>query len=104
MSYLVTRRGREIGIRMALGARMEDVLGLVLRETAWMAGFAVGGGLVGAWAVTRYARSMLYGVTALDGPSFVMAPVVLLAAVLVATVGPAWRACRVDPVAVLREE
>jgi putative ABC transport system permease protein len=104
MTYLVTRRGREIGIRIALGARPEDVLRLMLRETAWLSATAVPAGLAAAWALTRYAKSMLFGITTLDAPSFALAPLVLVLAVVAATIGPAHRACRVDPIAALREE
>ena len=104
MSYLVMRRGREIGIRIALGARPEDVLRLMLRETASLSALAIAAGLAGAWVLTRYARSMLYGITTLDPASFIVAPLVLVLAVLAATAGPAHRACRADPIAALREE
>jgi putative ABC transport system permease protein len=104
MSYLVTRRAREIGIRMALGARPEDVLRLMMRETASLSALAIAVGLTGAWALTRYAKSMLYGVTTLDAPSFTLAPLVLLLSALAATIGPACRASRADPIAALREE
>jgi ABC-type antimicrobial peptide transport system permease subunit len=104
MSNLVVRRGREIGIRMALGARPEDVLWLVALESVGLSFIAIAGGLAGAWAITRYLTSILYGVTALDAPSFALAPVVLLAAVLAATIGPARRAAKVDPMRSLREE
>jgi len=104
MSYLVSRRNREIGIRIALGATPEDVLRLMLGETALLSVFAIAAGLAGAWAVTRYARSMLYGVTALDAVSFTFAPAVLLLAALAATLMPARRAARTDPVTALREE
>ena len=104
MSFLVARRGREIGIRIALGARSGDVLRLMLRETASLAALALVVGLAGAWALTRYAKSMLYGITALDPPSFVMAAVVLVVVILAATASPVRRASRVDPMAALREE
>jgi putative ABC transport system permease protein len=89
---------------MALGARPDDVLGLVLRESAWLSAMAIPAGFAGAWALTRYAKSMLYGITTLDAASFAIAPVVLLLAVLAATIGPARRAARVDPITALREE
>ena len=104
MSYMVARRSREIGIRMALGARPDDVLGLVLRESAWLSAVAIPAGFAGAWALTRYAKSMLYGITTLDAASFAIAPLVLLLAVLAATIGPARRAAHVDPITALREE
>jgi putative ABC transport system permease protein len=104
MSYLVTCRGREIGIRIALGARPADVARLILREAAWLSALAIAAGLAGGWELTRYANSMLYGISPLDGPSFALAPLVLVLAVLCATAGPAYRAFRVDPIAALQEE
>ena len=104
MSYLVTRRTREIGIRMAMGARPGDVLRLVMGESCVLIALGVVAGLVGAWGLTRYAQSLLYGVAPLDGPTFALTPVVLAAAVLAATLGPALRAARVDPTRALRDE
>jgi ABC-type antimicrobial peptide transport system permease subunit len=104
MSYLVTQRGREIGIRMALGARPEDVLRLVTTESVGLSFIATAAGLAGAWALTRYLKSILYGITPLDALSFGLAPVALWAAVLTATMGPARRASKVDPIRSLREE
>src|SRR5205807_39621 len=72
VSYLVTRRTREIGIRVAMGARPADVLGMVIGETMILVLVAIGIGLGGAWALTRYVRSMLYGVTELDSATFVL--------------------------------
>jgi putative ABC transport system permease protein len=104
MSYLVSQRSREIGIRMALGARPADVLRLVAMESAGLSLVAIAAGLAGAWALTRYIKSILYGVTPLDASSFALAPVVLLAAVLAATIGPARHASKIDPIRSLREE
>jgi len=61
-------------------------------------------GLGGAWVLTRYLKSMLYGVTALDGATFAVMPVVLVTLAIAASVVPAWRASRIDPMAALREE
>jgi len=104
MSWLVARRTREIGIRIALGARREQVLGLILSESAALTVFAVIAGLAGAWGLTRYLKSMLYGVTALDAVTFVLMPAVLVAIALFASAAPAMRASRVDPASTLREE
>jgi len=104
MSYLVTRRTREIGIRMAMGARPGDVLRLVIGESFVLVGLGMVAGSAGAWALTRYAQSLLYGVAPVDGPTFVLTPVVLAAVVLAATLGPALRASRVDPTKALRDE
>ncbi len=104
MSYLVTRRTREIGIRMAMGARPTDVLRMVLGETSALVVLAIVAGLGGAWALTRYIRSMLYGVTALDPTTFIVTSVLLAVTVLIASLGPTLRAVRVDPISALREE
>jgi predicted permease len=104
MSYLVARRTREIGIRMALGARPQQVQSLVVRESLMLVVIAVVAGLGGAWALTRYVRSMLYGVTALDEVTFAITPLILALIVLSAAFGPARRASRIDPMSALREE
>jgi ABC-type antimicrobial peptide transport system permease subunit len=104
MSYLVTRRTREIGIRMAMGARQADVLRMVLGETAILVLLAIAAGLGGAWALTRYIRSMLYGVTELDPTTFALTSVLLAIIVLMASLGPVRRAACVDPITALRDE
>jgi putative ABC transport system permease protein len=104
MSYLVARRTREIGIRMAMGARQADVLRMVLGETTILLLLAIVAGLGGAWAVTRYIRSMLYGVSELDPTTFILTSVLLAVIVLTASLGPARRAVRVDPMIALRDE
>jgi len=104
MSYLVTRRTRELGIRIALGARPEDVVRHVLGENLVLVLVAVAAGLGGAWALTRYLKTMLYGVTTLDAPTLAVAPAILAATVALASLGPARRAARVDPMTALREE
>ena len=104
MSYAVSQRTREIGIRMALGASRGDVVGLVAGQAM---AFTIGGiatGLVGAFAVTRYLESMLFGLSPFD-PSTVGAVTLLLAAVAaIASYIPALRATRVDPMVALRYE
>lgn len=104
LSYLVTRRTREIGIRIAMGAQAGEVRRLVVGESVVLAGLAVVSGMGGAWALTRYLQSMLYGVTALDGVTFAVMPIVLMALATASSVVPAWRASRIDPMAALREE
>jgi putative ABC transport system permease protein len=104
LAYLVTQRTREIGIRMALGARAGDVVHLVMREG--MAPVLVGGalGIAASLAATRAIRSMLFGVTPLDPTSFAVAPALLAAVALLACYLPARRATRVDPLVALRDE
>ena len=104
MSYLVARRTREIGIRMAMGARQADVLRMVLGESTVLVLLAIVAGLGGAGALTRYIRSMLYGVSELDPATFAITSVVLAAIVIAASVGPARRAVHIDPIAALRDE
>ena len=104
MSYLVMWRTREIGIRVALGARPGVVARRVVGESIVLAVLAAFGGVGGAWALTRYVKSMLYGVTALDPITFAIAPLGLLLIVVAAAFGPAWRAAQVDPMDALRHE
>jgi predicted permease len=104
MSYVVTRRTREIGIRMAMGARPGHVLRMVVGESMALAVVAMLAGAGGAWALTRYLTSMLYGVTALDGVTFATMPVVLAAIAIAASFVPARKASRMNPTIALREE
>jgi len=104
MAYLVTRRTREIGIRMAIGARPEQVRGQILRESLALAAGAVAAGVAAAWGLTRYLTAMLYGVTAVDAATFSAAALVLVAVAVAASLLPARTASLVDPVVALREE
>ena len=104
LSYEVSRRTREIGIRMALGARPESVLKLVLRQGVMLAiiGAAVGIGV--ALGVTRYLASMLYNVHANDPVTMIAVAILLMLVALAACYVPARRAMRVDPMVALRYE
>ncbi len=104
MSYTVTQRAKELGVRLALGARPGDVLSLVLRQGVRLALIGLGIGLVASLALSRLIRGMLFGVSATDPLTFVLIPLLLLAVTLVATWVPARRATRVDPVAAMRAE
>jgi predicted permease len=104
MSYSVRRRTREIGIRMALGARSGGVLRLVARQGLTLAGIGVAIGLAVALAISRFAASLLYGVSATDPLTFVVVPALLLLVAVVAVLLPARRAARTDPLAALRYE
>jgi predicted permease len=103
-AYSVARRTREIGIRMALGARRETVQWMILREGAVMLASGVALGLLLAAGTGKLLSGMLYGVNALDPLAFTIAPVVLTAAALLATWLPARRATRISPMAALRTE
>ena len=103
MSYLVTRRTREIGIRMALGAGPVDVLNMVMSETARLVLLAIAIGLASAYALMRYIRFMLYGISQFDLATLILTSAFLVAIVLFATLGPARRAVNIDPMKALRE-
>ena len=103
-SYSVAQRTREIGIRIALGAQLGDVLKLILRHGVRLTMLGVSLGLVGAWIVTRAISSVLYGVSATDPTTFILVSVTLTVVVLVACYIPARRATKVDPLVALRYE
>lgn len=104
MSYVVARRTREIGIRMALGAQRSSVLRLVARDAAFVLGFGIAAGLLGSMVATRLVRQLLFGVKPTDLWSLCLAVVALLCVAAIATYVPAQRAMRVDPASALRCE
>jgi ABC-type antimicrobial peptide transport system permease subunit len=104
ISYSVSQRTREIGIRMALGAQRQDVLRLVLGQGARIAFFGVAIGLAAAAALARLLSSLLFSVSASDPLTFAAVAVLLIAVALLACYIPARRALRVDPIIALRYE
>lgn len=104
VSFAVARRTREIGIRMALGARSAQVTGMVLRHGAALALIGIAIGLAGGMALAATAGSLIYGVSVTDPLTFATVPVILLSVALFATAIPARRAARVDPNRTLRAE
>ena len=104
MAFQVARRQKEIGIRMAMGARPAQLTGMVLAETAWPVGAGVAMGVAGALGVTRLAEKMLYGVAPTDPVTFAGASIILILLALLAAYVPSRRAARLSPVETLRCE
>jgi putative ABC transport system permease protein len=104
VAHSVHQQRREIGIRMALGARANDVLGLIVRNVMVMIAAGLAIGLAGAAALTRVTESLLFEVSALDPAAFAAAAVGMAAVGLIAALIPASRATRVDPTTALRSE
>ena len=104
VSYAVAQRTREIGVRMALGARQNDVLKMVIGRGLIPAALGVVTGLAGSLAATRYLRSQLYGVTPTDPATFAAVSALFVAVTVLASYIPARRATKVDPSVALRYE
>jgi predicted permease len=104
LAFIVGRRTREIGIRVALGARRGTVIGLVMREMLAVILLGAAAGVTAAYLSGRYVETQLFGVKAGDWPVFASSVAALLAAAAVASFVPAWRASRISPVRALRYE
>jgi predicted permease len=104
MSYLVTQSTHDIGVLIALGARPENILRLVLRQGMQLTLIGIAAGLAGAAALTRVIASLLFGISTRDLATFLSVPAILAAVAFAATVIPALRATSVDPLVALREE
>jgi len=104
LSFLVSRRTREIGIRVALGAQRRDVLWLIMKEGAKFSLIGISLGLVSALGVTRLLASELYGVSPADPVTFLAAAILMTVVTLLACYIPTRRAMRVDPLIALRQD
>ena len=103
LSYLVSQRSQEIGIRMALGAARTDMLMLILRQGLMLAGVGLMLGVGGAIAAGRLMRTLLFNVSPIDPPTLGAAATGMIVVALLACLVPAWRATRVDPLTTLRQ-
>jgi putative ABC transport system permease protein len=103
-SYAVAQRTHEIGVRLALGAQLSDVLRLVLRQGLKLTIIGAALGLLGAYLATRAITSVLYGVSATDPLTFVSVSGLLILVALIASYVPARRATKVEPLVALRNE
>ena len=104
LAYMVAQRTLEIGLRLALGAQRESVVGLILRRGLMLAAIGLGIGIVAAAVLTRFLSELLYGVKPLDPLTFVVVSAVLMLVSLIASSAPAYRAARLDPMKTLREQ
>ena len=104
LSYMVAQRTLEIGLRLALGAQRDNVLGLILRRGLLLSAAGLAIGVVASLVLTRFMQEMLYGVGRFDPLTFVGVCAVLLLVSLIASSVPAYRAARLDPMQTLREQ
>jgi putative ABC transport system permease protein len=104
LSFSVTRRVRELGVRMALGCGRARVLGLVLRQSAIVVGLGLGVGVALAYGLSRLLETLLFGISPHDPATISVTAVAIGLAAIVASVPPALRAARLDPVVALRED
>ena len=103
-SFAVVRRTREIGVRMALGARPASAVGAIMRDAAWPVAIGLLAGLTGAYFLTRVMSTFLFETTPQDPATFAAASLLLALAAAIATWWPARRAATIDPVTALRAE
>jgi putative ABC transport system permease protein len=104
LSYSVSQRTSELGIRIALGARPGAIQALVLRQAGAVIAIGIAAGLAGAWALTVYLESLLFQVKAHDWRTYAASAAVLAVVALAAALVPARRGARIDPIAALKYE
>jgi putative ABC transport system permease protein len=104
LAYDVSQRTREIGVRGAIGASQGQIIGLILKQGLWKTGLGIGLGLAGAFLLSRYMTSLLFGVKPTDPLVYVIVSAVLIMVALLASYLPARRAAKIDPLVALRDE
>src|SRR5439155_1660805 len=104
VSYSVSQRTSEIGVRMAIGATKGNVVALILTQCLKVAAWGIGAGVLTAVGLTRFLSSLLYGMTATDPLTFSAVSALLLGVTAAASCVPAWRAAQIDPTKSLRAE
>ncbi|HKG90380.1 MAG TPA: ABC transporter permease [Gemmatimonadaceae bacterium] len=104
VSFTTAQRTRELGLRMALGARASDILAATMKDALALTGIGVAAGLAGAWSLTRVLGGMLYGIAPTDPATFVALAALVACIAALASYLPARRATRLDPVAALRND
>jgi predicted lysophospholipase L1 biosynthesis ABC-type transport system permease subunit len=104
LAYTVSQRSREVGIRVALGASRVDVLGLILGQGMWLAGIGLTVGIAIAIAVTRFMRAMLLDISPTDIPTIAVVSLLVIVVAAAASLIPAHRATRIDPILAIRHE
>jgi putative ABC transport system permease protein len=104
MSYWVSQRAYEIGLRVAIGASRSRILSLILGQGIKVTAYGLAAGIATAFALTRFLNTLLYGVAATDMTTFAVVTAIVLGVAVFATAVPAWRAARIDPLASLRAE
>jgi len=102
LSFAVSQRAQEIGVRIALGAQQGDILALIVKRSAWLAIAGVIPGVALAYAAGRWMQALLVGVTPADVPTFAIAVSVTILMTLAGTLMPTLRALRIDPIAAMR--
>jgi ABC-type antimicrobial peptide transport system permease subunit len=104
MSDAVLRRYAEIGLRVAVGAQPAQILGMIVRESIWIASFGAALGLAAAYGLTRFVETMLFGLSPTDPLTYSAAAGLLIGTAALASAVPAWRASRIQPLDALRSE
>ena len=104
LSFAVSQRAQEIGVRIALGAQQSDILGMVVKRSAWLSIAGVAPGIVLAYAAGRWMQALLVGVTPADAPTFLTVGALAVVMTIAGTLMPTLRALRVDPITAIRAD